>query len=261
MLASSLDWPAACECIRESGASDLVFLCEHASNFVPQEFGQLGLDYSDLQRHIAWDIGAAEVTRKLAAELGAPAFLGTYSRLLIDLNRPPHCAESIPLESEGTAIPGNAELTIEEIVRRETMIFTPFHNVIAEYLNNRQTEGRPTRLVAIHSFTPVYFGVSRPWHAGVLFGRSEGFARFALSRLRADKSLNAALNQPYSICRDSDYAIPIHGDDRQIDAILIEIRNDLIRNKTGTEKWASLLSSVLSSAPPSYETGAATGRR
>jgi predicted N-formylglutamate amidohydrolase len=260
MLASNSDWPSPCEFIEESGASDLVFVCEHASNFVPTQDDQLGLDHSDLQRHIAWDIGAAEVTRKLAIAVGAPAFLGTFSRLLIDLNRPPRCVDSIPLQSEGTAIPGNAELTVEEIVRRETMIFTPFHNKVAAYLNIRQKEGRPTRLVAIHSFTPVYFGVSRPWHAGILFERAEGFARFVLNNLRADKSLNATLNQPYSVCRDSDYAIPIHGDDRQIDAILIEIRNDLIRDKVGTEKWANLLSSILLSAPPSYETGAAVGR-
>jgi predicted N-formylglutamate amidohydrolase len=250
MLANNgLDWPTACEFIQESGASDIVLVCEHGSNFITTEYGRLGLDDADIQRHIAWDIGAAQVTRKLAASLGAPAFLGTYSRLLVDLNRPLRCADSIPLQSEGTAIPGNAELTLEEIVRREATIFTPFHNEVAAYLNNRQMEGRPTKLVAIHSFTPIYFGVSRPWHAGVLFGHAEGFARVVLSHLRSDPSLNATLNQPYKISRDSDYAILVHGDDRQIDAVLLEIRNDLIGDKAGIEKWANLLSSALLTAP------------
>lgn len=246
---NGLTWPAACEFIRESGAADIVLLCEHASNFIPAEYEQLGLDHSAIQRHIAWDIGAAEVTRKVAAKLAAPAFLGTYSRLLVDLNRPLRCPDSIPLESEGTAIPGNTALALEEIVRREETMFTPFHKEVAGYLNNRQREGRPTKLVAIHSFTPVYFGVSRPWHVGILFGRAEGFARDILSRLGADRSLNAALNQPYTVSRDSDYAVLVHGDDRKIDAVLLEIRNDLIDDAAGTEKWANLLSVVLASDP------------
>lgn len=240
------EWPSPIEFIEATRASEIVLVCEHASNFIPVEYGQLGLADPDLQRHIAWDIGAAEVTRRLASKLGAPALLGTYSRLLIDLNRPLGCADSIPRHSEDISIPGNADLTEEEVARREEAIFTPFHNAVSEYLDMRQRSGHATKLLTIHSFTPVYLGVSRPWDAGVLFDRAEAFAMNVLSGLQENPSINATLNQPYVISRESDYAIPIHGDDRQIDALLLEIRNDLVNNAAGAELWASRLSSILS---------------
>ncbi|TPJ81935.1 N-formylglutamate amidohydrolase [Mesorhizobium sp. B2-5-13] len=248
----------ALEFVEETRAGEIVLLCEHASNFIADEYRQLGLDDAALRRHIAWDIGAAEVTRRLAAILGAPAFLGTYSRLLIDLNRPLRSSDSVPAHSEGTAIPGNEGLPASEIARREAMIFEPFHSAVSGYLDGRKAKGWATKLVTIHSFTPIYFGVARPWHFGVLFGRAEGFAKDVLNGIRENPSINAALNQPYVVSRDSDYAIPVHGDDRQIDAVLLEIRNDLIADEAGADRWAARLSAVLSDelSPRSSKMGA-----
>ncbi|TPM93551.1 N-formylglutamate amidohydrolase [Mesorhizobium sp. B2-1-3A] len=244
------DWPDAVEALNEHGHSDIVLLCEHASNHMPAEYRQLGLDASHLQRHIAWDIGAAEVTRILSARLDAPAFLSGYSRLLIDLNRPLGTPGSIPVLSEDTGIPGNVGIDAAERDRRAKVMFSPFHDRVAAHLDRRVAEGRPTRIVTIHSFTPVFLGVARPWHAGVLHEHAAGLAEAILSGLRADAALNVAANVPYVISRDADYAVPIHGDDRGIPAVLIEIRQDLLANRAGIEEWADRLAAAL----PAHET-------
>ncbi|MBN9217325.1 MAG: N-formylglutamate amidohydrolase [Mesorhizobium sp.] len=239
------DWPDAVEALNEHGRSDIVLLCEHASNHMPAEYGRLGLDAAHLQRHIAWDIGAAEVTRLLSARLDAAAFLSGYSRLLIDLNRPLGSAGSIPVLSEATEIPGNSGIDPAERNRRAEIMFSPFHDRVAAHLDRRIAENRPTRIVTIHSFTPVFLGVARPWHAGILHDHAVGLAEAILSGLRTDPELNVAANVPYVISRDADYAVPIHGDDRGIPAVLIEIRQDLLANRAGIEEWADRLAAAL----------------
>ncbi|MET2827371.1 N-formylglutamate amidohydrolase [Mesorhizobium shangrilense] len=244
-LQNEKDWPAAVDVLNEHGHSDIVLLCEHASNHMPAEYGQLGLDAGHLRRHIAWDIGAAEVTRLLSARLDAPAFLSGYSRLLIDLNRPLDTQGSIPVLSEDTDIPGNAGLDAEERTRRAEIMFTPFHDRVAAHLDRREKNGRPTRIVTIHSFTPVFLGVARSWHAGVLHDRASDLAEAILSGLRTDAALNVSANVPYVISRDADYAVPVHGDDRGIPAVLIEIRQDLLSNRSGIEEWADRLAAAI----------------
>ncbi|WP_064713471.1 N-formylglutamate amidohydrolase [Rhizobium bangladeshense] len=247
-------WPEACEIIAEAKPCDIVFVCEHASNYIPEEFGNLGLTPADTLRHIAWDVGAAQLTRRLASQMGAQAFLGTYSRLLLDLNRPLGSPDSIPVISEGTAIPGNQSLSKDAVALRERFIFMPFHDEVADYLDQRQKAGRNTKIVTIHSFTPVYLGVQRPWHIGILHGASRSYATDILSNLRGDSSLNVTLNQPYVISRDGDYALPVHGDDRDIEAVLIEIRNDLLATEEAVDRMAGLLGSALSPVQP-FEAG------
>lgn len=239
------DWPDAVEVLNEHGRSDIVLLCEHASNHIPVEYRRLGLDASHLQRHIAWDIGAAEVTRLLSARLDAAAFLSGYSRLLIDLNRPLGTSGSIPVLSEDTDIPGNVGIDAVERDRREKIMFSPFHDRVAAHLDRRVAEGRPTRIVTIHSFTPVFLGVARPWHAGVLYAHAADLAEAILSGLRTDAALNVAANVPYVISRDADYAVPIHGDDRGIPAVLVEIRQDLLSTRSGIAEWADRLAAAL----------------
>ena len=241
------DWPQAVEVLNEHGRSDIVLLCEHASNHMPAEYGRLGLEASHLQRHIAWDIGAAEVTRLLSARLDAPAFLSGYSRLLIDLNRPLGTLGSIPVLSEDTDIPGNVGIDVAERTRRAAIMFSPYHDRVAAHLDRRMTEGRPTRIVTIHSFTPVFLGVARPWHAGVLHDHAADLAEAILSGLRTDAALNVAANVPYVISRDADYAVPIHGDDRGIPAVLVEIRQDLLSTRSGIEEWVNRLAAALPS--------------
>ncbi|HEX3995815.1 MAG TPA: N-formylglutamate amidohydrolase [Acetobacteraceae bacterium] len=239
------DWPEPVEVLNEAGSSAIVLLCEHASNHIPPEYAGLGLPADELRRHIAWDIGAAAVTRRVSSLLDAAAFLGTYSRLLIDLNRPLDAPDSIPVRSEATDIPDNAQLTITEKSRRAELIFAPFHHRVARSLSDRQAARRPTSLVSIHSFTPTFFGVDRLWHAGVLFDRAAKFADAVLEQMRSP-GLMIGINEPYKTDRLGDYAIPIHGDDRSIPAIMIEIRNDLIAEAVGVESWASRIAGAVS---------------
>ncbi|MEW9807901.1 N-formylglutamate amidohydrolase [Mesorhizobium sp. ZMM04-5] len=243
------DWPPPVEILNESGASDIVLICEHASNHIPASFERLGLAPSELQRHIAWDIGAAEVARELSRQLDAICFLGTYSRLIIDLNRPLDSTTSIPVRSESTDVPGNIGIAPEDRDRRVSLIFNPFQDHVARHLDARTSQGRKTRLVAIHSFTPVFLGARRPWHAGVLFNRSREFAQNLIQGLGREAGLIVGANVPYVIDRQEDYAVPVHGEDRGLPAILIEIRQDLISPDVleGHSLWATRLARALRS--------------
>lgn len=240
-----IDWPDPVEIHNEDGSSDIVLLCEHASHHMPSEYADLGLSSVDRLRHIAWDIGAAEVTRGLVERLNAPAFLSTYSRLLIDLNRPIEAGSSIPQLSETTDIPGNIGLSDDEKARRAARIFTPFHDRVAAHITAREKAGRKVKIVAIHSFTPVFKGNVRPWHAGILYDRSHELAQMVIDGLRSDPTMNVEGNVPYTVSRDDDYAIPVHGQDRGHDAILVEIRQDLVSTPQGIAEWTDRLAKAL----------------
>jgi predicted N-formylglutamate amidohydrolase len=234
--------PAAVIARNEGGRSPVVLTCEHASNFIPERYGRLGLPDAELQRHIAWDIGAAALAEALSQALDAPLFLGTHSRLLIDLNRPAGAPSSIPLRSEAIDIPGNRDLDPQERAWRERALLAPYHERIARFLDRR---AGPTVLVAIHSFTPVYLGDRRPCHAGILFGKAAAFGSAIAQALAREPGLNVGTNVPYRITREGDYTIPVHGDDRGIPAILVEIRNDLLGDPGAIRRWCGRLSSAL----------------
>ena len=242
------DWPAPVEVLNEAGASDIVLICEHASNHMPACYDGLGLPPFELERHIAWDIGAGAVARGLSQRLDATCFLGTYSRLLIDLNRPLASPTSIPVRSESTDIPGNIAIAEADRETRISGIFEPFQARIAAHLDARERAGKRTRIVAIHSFTPVFLGQSRPWHAGILFGKSQAFAERIIAALGTDPDLLVGANVPYVIDRMEDYAIPVHGEDRGHPAILVEIRHDLIApaSSGGVASWIERMAAALS---------------
>lgn len=236
--------PAVFETLREGGGSPFFLTCDHAGRRIPRRLGALGLDEHDLRRHIAWDIGAAGVTRFLAEDLDAFAILQTYSRLVIDCNRPPDAYDLIPVVSEHTAIDANRALPPAERQTRVDTIFTPYHERIARELDLRQRAGTPTILMAIHSFTPVFKGVPRPWHVGLLFNRDGRLARHMLTALKARGDLVVGENEPYAVGDASDYTIPVHGEQRGLPHVEIEIRQDLIADEAGQRAWAQLLAQV-----------------
>lgn len=244
------DWPPAVEILNETGRSPFVLICEHASNHIPAEYAKLGLDDKELGRHIAWDIGAADVTRALSKRLDAPAFLGGYSRLLIDLNRPLHVADSIPLHSEATDIVGNHSLSAAERERRARLMFHPFQDSLRAHIDQRATRGQRNILIAIHSFTPVYLGQPRSWHAGVLFDKAAALGQALITELSRDRMLNVDANVPYSVSAEADYALVVHGDLLGNPAALIEIRNDLIADADGVAEWTDRLAQALSAIAP-----------
>ncbi len=228
-----------------TGRSPFLFTCDHYGRLIPKKLGDLGLPADELTRHIAWDIGIAGVAEKLSNQLDARLIAQRYSRLVIDCNRPLTAAGSIPRLSEATMIPGNEALSREaaEIRRRE--IFDPYHQRIKEIIDQRLHEGKPTVLVALHSFTPVYAGVKRPWHIGTLYHRDATLPPLLLKALRAESDLVVGNNEPYAVSDETDYTIPVHGEARGLINTGIEIRQDLIGDRDGESQWAERLARIL----------------
>lgn len=244
--------PPAVSAVNAEGRGRFVLTCEHASNYIPARYGGLGLSEHDLQRHIAWDIGAGELACALSRRLDAPAFLSGYSRLLIDCNRPLGAPTSIVTVSEDTEIPVNQALAEAERAFRAAHYFTPYQDAIAACLDRRAAAGTATVLVGIHSFTPIFRGVARPWPAGVLYRDAAPFAQRLLAALRRDLGPGTPApigdNEPYRVGEETDYMVPVHGDARGIPAVLIEVRQDLLSDPAGVEAWASRLAAALDAA-------------
>lgn len=238
------DEPSAVIVENEAGRSAFVITCDHASNRIPRRLGTLGLAAPDLERHIAWDIGAAGVSSLLAALLDAVLIRQTYSGLVIDCNRAPHLPSSIVETSEATLIPGNARLSADAREARRREVFEPYHQRIALELNRRQHASRPTVLLALHSFAPVFLGVSRPWQCGVLYNRDPRLARIVGDLLR-ERGLAVGDNEPYAVSDETDYTIPVHGERRGLPHLEFEIRQDLIAAAAGQHDWAELLALLL----------------
>ena len=231
--------------LRPDGASPFVLVCEHASNFMPARYKALGLAESDCRRHIAWDIGAAQLTRLLSERLDATAILAGFSRLLIDANRPPHVPSSIPCLSEDTPIPGNIGLSEAELGLRLRHFFQPFHASITGQLDRRRRATRPTAIVGVHSFTPVFLGEARPYHVGVLFDAARDWATALRRHLRERTNLDVRLNQPYAVTPEEDYTAYVHGADRGLAALLIEVRNDLLEGPQAITRLAQQIADAL----------------
>ena len=244
----SPDEPPAFEVIEPTTDSPFFITCDHAGRRLPRVLGNLGLPESELSRHIAWDLGAAHVVRHLANTLGAFAILQTYSRLVIDCNRQPGFPTSIPTISESTEIPGNAELPAVAAARRARDIFTPYHQRIVRELERRARLSLPTVLISMHSFTPIYKGVPRAWHVGMLYNRDKRLAHALLALLSRDPALVVGDNEPYSVSDESDYGIPVYGEQRGIPHIEIEVRQDLILEEAGQRAWAQRFSALLPEA-------------
>ncbi len=228
-----------------SGASPFLLTCDHYGRLIPDALGNLGLPESELARHIAWDIGIAGVAERVSAALDAHLIAQRYSRLVIDCNRPPGVASSIPAISDATNIPGNEGISPADAAARRRAIFAPYHRRIAEAIDARLAQSRPTILVSLHSFTPVYAGVARPWHVGTLYHRSPVLPHLLLSLLRAESDLVVGDNEPYAVSDLTDYTIPVHGEARGLMNTGVEIRQDLIADDTGQAQWAERLARLL----------------
>ena len=232
----------------ESGDSVFFLTCEHAGRVFPRRLGTLGLPETETLRHIAWDIGIGSVGRELSRLLNAAVILQTYSRLVIDCNRDPNVPSSIPEISESTEIPGNRGLDEADRAARADAIFRPYHNAIRAALDRRAAANRATALVALHSFTPVFKGVSRPWHVAVLFNRDRRLAHELAELLRAEGDLMVGENEPYQVSDQTDYTVPVHGERRGLPHVEIEIRQDLIIDPAGQRQWAEHLARLLPAA-------------
>ncbi len=244
--------PAPLRIVNAHGAGPFLLICEHAGNLIPAALGDLGLPEAERERHIAWDLGAAQVAEGLSRALDAPLFMQPYSRLVIDCNRPWEVPGLVPTVSDGTPVPGNSGLTDAQRRQRWREIHQPFHAAIAAALD----AGPPRMLVTVHSFTPALRSQPeqrRPMQLGLLFDRADSRLADALEQVLTQTApdLVVARNQPYAVDGPSDYAIPVHGLARGIPNLLLEIRNDQILTAQGQAEWSHRLADALGRIPAS----------
>ena len=238
------DDPAPFPVSRPAGTSPFLLTCDHAGRAVPKGLGDLGVPAAEWDRHIAWDIGAAGMARAMAEALDAWLICQTYSRLVIDCNRPLDAPGSIVSVSERTAIPGNRDLAPEAIAARREEIFMPYHRRTVQELDRRAAAGLPTILVTVHSFTPVFMDQARSWELGVLYQRDARLARPLLEVMRAD-GWCVGDNQPYAVSDVTDYAIPVYGEQRGLPHVELEVRQDLIADAEGQRVWGERMAGWL----------------
>ncbi|MDA9473418.1 N-formylglutamate amidohydrolase [Bradyrhizobium sp. CCBAU 65884] len=231
--------------VNAGGTSPFLLTSDHYGRVLPRALGDLGVTEAELTRHIAWDIGIAGVAERLARLLDAHLIAQRYSRLVIDCNRPPAAVSSIPVISEATAIPRNERISDGEREARRREIFEPYHDRIDAAIDARLHDKRPTVLVSLHSFTPVYAGVARPWHIAALYNRDTVLPQLLLKHLRAEGDLVVGDNEPYAVSDLTDYTIPVHGEGRGLVNTGIEIRQDLIADHAGQQQWAERLARIL----------------
>jgi predicted N-formylglutamate amidohydrolase len=242
------DEPAPVSVHNAHGSSPFLLVADHAGNLIPRALGRLGLVEAELRRHIAWDIGIAGLGRLLADALDATFIQQNYSRLVIDCNRPLDAASAIPDVSENTAISGNTGLSETDRTARAVEIFRPYHDRIKAELDRRRQAGDAVALIALHSFTPVFNGAQRPWHAGALYNRDARLGQRVLALLNAEDGLFVGENAPYMVSDASDYTVPVHAERRGLHHVLVEIRQDLIADEGGQREWALRLARLLPSA-------------
>ena len=234
------DEPPPFEILNPGGKAPLVLLCDHASRRIPAAFRKLGLDDAAFDLHIAYDIGAADVTRLLATRLDAPAVLAGYSRLLIDLNRQPGDPTSIPPVSDDIHVPGNRGLSREARQRRVEIFFWPYHKVAGDTI----ARDAPPAVFAVHSFTPRMGGRDRKWHVGVLSNRDRRMADLLLTALAKHDGLVVGDNEPYS-GKEVAYTLEVHAEAGGLPHCSVEIRQDLVADAAGIRRWADILAAAL----------------
>jgi len=229
----------------DQGTSPLLLVADHASARFPAAMRQLGLADWVLQHHVTWDIGSDLLTRCLAEQLDAPAILAGFSRLLIDPNRKLDDPSAVPQISDGIVIPGNQDLSEEQRILRVTSFFWPYHNAIAKRLADFQQQGVVPAMISVHTCTPVFAQVVRPWHIGVLWDKDPRIALPLMHYLRSIEGLCIGDNEPYSGRHPHDFTIDHHAEPAGLPHVAIEVRQDLVGDPTGAEKWATVLAGGL----------------
>lgn len=227
------------------GRGDFIILCDHASNRMPPHFEMLGLSAADLVSHIAWDPGALPVSRHLSGLLDAPLVWPDMSRLVIDCNRDPQAEDLIVTASEDRPVLGNRDLPRQERRARLDHIHAPYHAAVETLIEQRLAAGLGCSLIAVHSYTPVYRGVARPWQIGILFDRNRALADRLIGALQADPALNVGVNEPYSPADRVYYTLDRHGERRGLPAVMIEIRNDEIAGAEDQRRWAERIAGIV----------------
>lgn len=239
---------AECDCVaveRPRGKSRVLLICEHASPVLPQSFGDLGLSQEALASHIAWDPGALAVAHGISTSLDATLVHQRFSRLIYDCNRPPEAPGAMPETSEIYEIPGNRHLSPADRQARTEALYIPFHGRIRDLLKERAARGQATAIVTIHSFTPVYLGSPRAVELGILHDEDSRLADRMLEAAAEAPLYRTERNQPYGPGDGVTHTLKLHGLTNGLQNVMIEVRNDLIRDQVGQGVVADYLTGLL----------------
>lgn len=247
-MAAAAQWPligpgdpAPFTLYNPQGRAPFLLVCDHASRAFPAALQQLGLADWVLEKHVACDIGAANLTQCLADRFDAPAILAGYSRLLIDLNRQLHSRAAIPPVSDGIAVPGNLNLTEADRAARIQSFFDPYHGAISDMLRRMTHGDRVPALLSIHTCTPVFNRTVRRWHIGVMYDVDARIAKPLLQRLGEVDELCVGDNEPYSGRHPNDFTIDYHAEQTGLPCVGIEVRQDLVATSEGAYRWAGIV--------------------
>lgn len=227
------------------GKAPFLLVCDHASRAFPRALGQLGVADWVLERHVAWDIGSADLCRALSDRFDAPAVMAGYSRLVVDLNRQLHDPSAFIAVSDGIAIPGNLELSEDDRRARVESFFAPYHGAVAQRLDAFRSRGHVPALVSIHTCTPVFNRVVRQWHIGVMWDRDPRIAQPLIEHLNAVEGVCVGDNEPYSGRHPNDYTVDVHAEQPGLPCVGVEVRQDLVDHPGGVERWAGILGDAL----------------
>lgn len=247
-IAEDAAWGNPVNVTNEGGAAAAIVVCEHASNHIPAHLHGLGCDETVQQSHVAWDPGALPVASIMAATLDAPLVTASISRLVYDCNRPPEAESAMPAVSEIYEIPGNAKLGAAERADRVAHVYEPFRSALAGVIDRRLASGKRPAIVTVHSFTPVYKGVERPFDLGILHDADSRLADAMLAEPGALAGLDARRNEPYGPEDGVTHTLKVHALPHGLLNVMIEIRNDIIRETAQQRAMAERLSGAVARA-------------
>ncbi|WP_439527663.1 N-formylglutamate amidohydrolase [Pannonibacter sp.] len=233
-----------------NGKSDYVLVCDHASNFIPEAYGDLGLSAEARVAHIAWDPGALGTAQEMSRLLDAPLVYPLVSRLIIDCNRDHAAHDLIPAVSETTRVPGNESISDEDRKRRIDLVHVPFHATIDALVAERTQAGRRSVIVSVHTYTPVYKGVPRPWEIGIIADTDRRLGDAMIAALKAPGDLTVGDNEPYSPADGVYYTLTRHGESQGRACAMIEIRNTDVATAEAEQMWGQRLGKILADALP-----------
>ncbi len=233
------------EIINPDATSDVLLICEHASNHIPSKFNGLGLSEETINSHAAWDIGAFYVAKIMSKLLDATVIAPRFSRLLYDCNRPPSSPTAMPVKSEIYDISGNVNLSKVEKNRRVKEFYLPYSNALNNLLFERTEASRLPIIVTIHSFTPTYHGKRREVEVGVIHDKDSRLAEIFLKICKDDSNLICQVNAPYGQEDGVTHTLSEYAVAKGLHNIMVEIKNDLITEDKGQYEMAEFLASCL----------------
>ena len=229
----------------DHGQASVLLVADHASPFFPAGLNQLGLADWVLERHVACDIGSAMLARFLADRLDAQAVLAGFSRLIVDPNRQPDDSSAFAEISDGIAIPGNIGLDAREKALRVQSFFKPYHDAISARLDAFQARGIVPAMISVHTCTPVFDRVVRPWHIGIMWDKDARISKPVMEYFDRMEDICIGDNEPYSGRHPHDFTIDYHAEPAGLPHVGIEVRQDLVTHPDGAREWAGILAEAL----------------